>query len=113
MESFAFVFPEYQNERDGLARERYFPMLSQIDFIGSYFYRAGISAEPHFSTNISRTFCVTFLQQNRIDICFIEIPLFENLSRKKERVVSFLQKVKSLIIFNRLAIELSIYGFNT
>ena len=90
MESFAFVLVEYQNERDGLAHERYFRILSEIDVIGSFLYRAGISAEPQLSINLSRTSCVTFHQQNRIDICFVEILFFENLPQKKEHVISFL-----------------------
>ena len=76
MGSFAFVLVEYQNERDGLARERYFRMLSEIDFIGSYLYEEEISAEPQLSTNMSRTSCAACQQQNRIDICFVEIPFF-------------------------------------
>ena len=46
MESFAFFLVECQNERDGLAHERDFQMASEIDLIGLYFYRMGISAEP-------------------------------------------------------------------
>ena len=55
MESFAFFLVECQNKGDGLALERYFRMASDIDFIGSYFYRAGISAEPQLLTIIPRT----------------------------------------------------------
>ena len=86
MESFAFFLAGYQNKRDGLARERYFRMLPEIDFIGSYLYGSGISAEPQLSANIPQTSCTTFHQQNRIDICFFiffEIPFFENLPQIK------------------------------
>ena len=43
MESFAFILAEYQNEKDGVTYERYFRMLSEIDIIDFYFYRAEIS----------------------------------------------------------------------
>ena len=37
VEPFAFFFAECQNEKDGLASQKYFWMASEIDFIGSYF----------------------------------------------------------------------------
>ena len=92
MESFAFFLVEYQIERDGLAREIYFRMPSEIDFIGSYFYTAGISTEPQLSVNIPGTLCATFHQQNSIDICFVEVTFFENLLRKKSMSYYFLKK---------------------
>ena len=58
-------------------------MLSEIHFIGSYFYGVGISPEPQLSTYIPQTLCATFHQQSRIDLCFIEILFFENLLRRK------------------------------
>ena len=61
MESFPFVLAEYKNERDDLARERYFRMLSDIDFIGSYFYRGEISTEPQYTPKIKRDFPSTKL----------------------------------------------------
>ena len=98
MESFAFFLVEYQIERDGLAREIYFRMPSEIYFIGTYFYTAGISTEPQLSVNIPRTLCTTFHQQNSIDICFVEVTFFENVLRKKKHVILFLEKVQYLII---------------
>ena len=78
MESFPFVVVEYQNERDGPEREKYFRMLFETDFIESYFYRAVISTETIFH------------QQNRIDIRFVEIYIFENLTPTTEHVILFL-----------------------
>ena len=78
MESFAFVVVEYQNERDGLEREKYFRMLFETDFIGSYFCRAVISTKT------------VFHQQSRIDIRFVEIHIFENLTPTTEHVILFL-----------------------
>ena len=52
MEFFAFFLVECQSERDGLARERYILVVSEIDLICLYFYRAGISAEPQLSISI-------------------------------------------------------------
>ena len=77
MESFAFFRVECQNEADGVASERYFRMASDIDFIGSYFYRAGTSTEPQLSTIIPRASCATFHQQHIIDIYFVEIPFWK------------------------------------
>ena len=76
MEYFAFFLVECQIERDGLARERYFRMASEIDLIGSYFYKAGISAEPQLSTNISPASCATFHQHHGTVIYFVQIPFF-------------------------------------
>ena len=38
VQSFAFFLVECQNEKHGVVRERYFRMVSNADFIGSYFY---------------------------------------------------------------------------
>ena len=62
MESFAFFLVECRIERDGLARERYFLVVSEIDLIGLYFYRTGISAEQQLSISIPLASCATFHQ---------------------------------------------------
>ena len=67
MESFASFLAECQNEKNSPARERYFQMVSEINFIGSYFY-------DKYSTNIPRASCATFHQQHRIDMYLFEIP---------------------------------------
>ena len=93
MEFFAFVLVEHQNEKDCVAHEKYFRMLSEIDFIDFYFHRAGISAELHLSSNIPRPSFATFHRQDRIDICFTEKPFFENLPRKGFHIASLKSEV--------------------
>lgn len=60
-------------------------MTRDIDVIGLDFYRVGLSAESKLSTNISRPSCVTFHQQYRIDVYFVEISFLESFPRKKNK----------------------------
>ena len=46
-------------------------MASESDFISSYFYRAGRSAEPQLLSNIPLALCATFHEHHRIDIYFV------------------------------------------
>ena len=81
-----------QNERDGVAHEIYFRVASDIDLIGSYFYRAEISAEAKLFTLKPQASCATFHQHNRIDINFVEIPFLENLLQEKNKLYYFFKK---------------------
>ena len=71
MESFAFILVEYQNEKD-VTYERYFRMLSEIDIIDFYFYRAEIScwtaSFEKYTPSIVRDFSST--KQNRHMFCW-------------------------------------------
>ena len=59
---------------------------------------AVVSVKPEFLTNITWTSCLTVRQQDRIHICFVEIPFFENLPRKKHMSYHFFKKLNRLII---------------